>query len=247
MIGTRKVLALIPARGSSKGLTGKNVLLVDGRPLLAWTVDAARSARCIDSMVLSSDDDTIIATALALGCEVPFRRPATLGSDTASTIDVVLHALDMLPDYDVVVLLQPTSPLRTAADIDATCERFASSGAPVCVSVNLVEQSPYWMFRLADNQALVPIIETPTGVTRRQDLPAIYTLNGAVYVADTRWLRQSRTFLTRDTVAYVMPIERSIDIDTATDFEAFKNAVTKDANAKIPESSRHRPHPVSQR
>lgn len=231
MIGTRKVLALIPARGGSKGLPGKNILPVQGRPLLAWTVDAARGARCIDRIVLSSDDDTIIAAARALGCEAPFRRPAVLASDTASSIDVVLHALDMLPGHQVVVLLQPTSPLRTAADIEAACERFAISGAPACVSVSIAAQNPYWMFRLGDNQTLVPLIETPAGVTRRQDLPTVYALNGAIYVADTAWLRQSRTFLTRDTVACVMPAERSIDIDTATDFEAFKKAVTEDAHA----------------
>ena len=231
MIGTRKVLALIPARGGSQGLPGKNILPVQGRPLLAWTVDAARGARCINRIVLSSDDDTIIAAARALGCEVPFRRPAVLASDTASSIDVVMHALDMLPGHEVVVLLQPTSPLRTAADIEAACELFVSSSAPACVSVSIAAQSPYWMFRVGDNQTLVPLIETPAGVTRRQDLPAVYALNGAIYVADTAWLRQSRTFLTRDTVACVMPAERSIDIDTPADFEAFKKALTESAHA----------------
>lgn len=231
MIGTRKVLALIPARGGSKGLPGKNILPVAGRPLLAWSVDAAREARSIDRVVLSSDDDAIMAAARAYGCEVPFVRPAALASDTATTIDVVMHALDALPGYDLIVLLQPTSPLRTAADIDAACERLASSGAPACVSVSPVDQSPYWMYRLGDNQGLVPVVETPPGVTRRQDLPAVYALNGAVYVADTTWLRQSRTFVTRETVAHVMSAERSIDIDTIADFEAFKKTVTEDAHA----------------
>ena len=231
MIGTRKVLALIPARGGSKGLPGKNILPVAGRPLLAWSVDAARAARSIDRVVLSSDDDAIMAAARACGCEVPFVRPAALASDTATTIDVVMHALDALPGYDLIVLLQPTSPLRTAADIDAACERLASSGAPACVSVSPVDQSPYWMYRLGDNQGLVPVVEAPPGVTRRQDLPAVYALNGAVYVADTAWLRQSRTFITRETVAHVMPAERSIDIDTIADFEAFEKSVTENAHA----------------
>ena len=231
MIGKRKVLALIPARGGSKGLPGKNILPVAGRPLLAWSVDAARAAHCVDRVVLSSDDDAIMAAARACGCEVPFVRPAALASDAATTIDVVMHALDALPGYDLIVLLQPTSPLRTAADIDAACERLASSGAPACVSVSLVDQSPYWMYRLGDNQSLVPVVEAPPGVTRRQDLPAVYALNGAVYVADTAWLRQSRTFITRETVAHVMPAERSIDIDTIADFEAFEKSVTEDAHA----------------
>jgi CMP-N,N'-diacetyllegionaminic acid synthase len=231
MIGTRKVLALIPARGGSKGLPGKNVLQVAGRPLLAWSVDAARAARSVDRLVLSSDDDAIMAAARSCGCEVPFVRPAALASDTAATIDVVMHALDALPGYDLIVLLQPTSPLRTAADIDAACERLVTSGAPACVSVSPVELSPYWMYYLGDNDNLVPVVESPQVVTRRQELPAVYALNGAVYVADTAWLRRSRAFITRDTVAHVMPIERSIDIDTIADFEAFKKSVTEDAHA----------------
>lgn len=162
---------------------------------------------------------------------MPFRRLAVLASDTASSSDVVMHALDILPGYEVVVLLQPTSPLRTAADIEAAFERFAISGAPACVSVCIAAQSPYWMFELSDNQKLMSPIEMSAGVTRRQDLPAVYALNGAIYVADTTWLRQSRTFLTRDTVASVMPTERSVDIDTPADFEAFQRALTKDAHA----------------
>ena len=173
MIGRRRVLALIPARRGSKGLPGKNILAVNGRPLLTWSIEAARGARYVDRVVLSSEDDAIIALARARGCEVPFRRPEALATDTAAMIDVVLHALDVLPEHDVVVLLQPTSPLRNASDIDAACERFASSGAPSCVSVCPAAQSPYWMFRLGTNDTLSPIIETPVGISRRQDLPLV--------------------------------------------------------------------------
>ena len=230
MIGDRRVLALIPARGGSKGLIGKNILPVNGRPLLAWSIEAARGARDVDHVALSSDDDAIMAAARAYGCDVPFRRPAELATDSATSLDVVLHALDSLPGHDVVILLQPTSPLRTAADIDAACARFAATGAPSCVSVAPVQQSPYWMYRLAENQLLQPILEPPSGVSRRQDLPAVYALNGAIYIADAAWLRRSRTFVTRDTVAYVMPADRSLDIDTAADFEAFNTAVTMESN-----------------
>jgi CMP-N,N'-diacetyllegionaminic acid synthase len=226
VIGERKVLALIPARGGSQRLPGKNILSVCGRPLLAWSIDAARGSRCIDRVVLSSEDEAIIAAARACGCEVPFRRPDVLASDTASTTDVVLHALDALPGYDVVVLLQPTSPLRTASDIDAACAKFATSGAPACVSVSRVEQNPYWMYRLGDDDALLPII-APSEAARRQDLPDVYMLNGAVYIAATAWLRQTRTFLTRDTVAHVMPVDRALDIDTAADLEVFKRSVVE--------------------
>lgn len=231
MIGERRVLAVIPARGGSKGLPGKNILPVNGRPLLAWTVDAARASRHIDRYILSSDDPAIIDAARSLGCEAPFQRPAALATDTATSIDVVLHALDAVGGYDVVVLLQPTSPLRTAEDIDAACERFAASGAPSCVTVCEAQQSPYWMYRVGESAVLEPFAAVPPGVTRRQDLPRVYALNGAVYVADATWLRASRSFLGPQTVAQVMPIERSIDIDTPADFKAFRSAVIEDNHA----------------
>jgi CMP-N,N'-diacetyllegionaminic acid synthase len=222
------VLALITARGGSKGLPGKNIRPVNGRPLLAFTVDAARAAQCVDRVVLSSDDDAIMQAALDCGCEVPFRRPAPLADDEARSIDVVLHALDLLPAHDLVVLLQPTSPRRVAADIDDACRHLVDQGAPACVSVTLAAQSPYWMFRLTPQQQLAPVIDAPVEATRRQDLPAIYTLNGAVYAARTQWLRNSRAFLTSETVAHVMPPERSIDIDTLDDFEAFARHLSGD-------------------
>ena len=224
MIGTRKVLALIPARGGSKTLPKKNMLPLGGRPLLAWTVDAGRGARSVDRLVLSSDDEAIMAAARACGCEVPFRRPAALATDTSTSIEVVMHALDALPGYDVIVLLQPTSPLRSAADVDAACEQLARTGAPACVSVAPVVQSPYWMYCLADDR-LVPVVATPSPATRRQDLPPVYALNGAIYVADVAWLRRTRSFVGPETVAYVMPAERSFDIDTSADLEAVRRSI----------------------
>jgi len=230
VIGAKRVLAVIPARGGSKGLPGKNILPVQGRPLLAWTAAAALAARTIDRTVVSSDDDAILAVAAACGVE-PLRRPAELATDTATTIDVVVHALDACPGHDVVVVLQPTSPLRTAADIDAALERFAATGAPACVSVCEAEQSPYWMYRLDAGQTLLPILDAPPEATRRQDLPVVYILNGAVYIADAAWLRASRAFVGPETVAHVMPAERSLDIDTARDFERFEKTVTETAHA----------------
>lgn len=225
MIDGRSVLAVIAARGGSKGLPGKNILPVGGKPLLAWTIEAARGAACIDRLVLSSDDEAIIAVARAHGCEVPFRRPPELATDEAASIDVVLHALDALPGHDIVVLLQPTSPLRTAADIDAACARLARKAVPACVSVSPAEQSPYWMYRLDACQVLLPLLEAPPGVVRRQDLPPVYALNGAIYAADVAWLRCTRAFVTHETVALVMPTERSIDIDTSDDLERLRKLV----------------------
>jgi CMP-N,N'-diacetyllegionaminic acid synthase len=220
-----KVLALIPARGGSKGLPRKNVLVAGGRPLIGWTIAAAEASRAIGATVVSSDDEEIIAVAQDSGCNVPFRRPGDLASDTASTMDVVFHALDQLPQYEYLVLLQPTSPLRSAADIDAAFELMVRCGAPSCVSVCDVAQSPYWMYRVGDDERLSAVLPAPEGVTRRQDLPSVYTLNGAIYIAQIDWLRRTRSFVAAETVAYRMPIERSIDIDTHEDFEKFRNTV----------------------
>jgi N-acylneuraminate cytidylyltransferase len=164
-------------------------------------------------------------TAVALGCEVPFRRSIELSSDTATSMDVVLNALEQLRGYDYIVLLQPTSPLRTAADIDAAFELLQSTGAPSCVSVCEVEQSPYWMFRLKKSGKLERLLPEDSGTTRRQDLPPIYILNGAIYIARVDWLLKSKSFLGEGCIAYRMPKERSVDIDNVEDLEAFRRKV----------------------
>lgn len=215
------VLALITARGGSKGLPRKNVLSAGGKPLIAWSIEASLQSKVISHVVLSSDDDEIIDTAKAWGCSAPFRRPAELANDTATSIDVVLHALDQLPEYQYIVLLQPTSPLRTAADIDEAFALMLSLGAPSCVSVCEAEESPYWMFRLNRDKKLERLLREENVATRRQDLPPVYVLNGAIYIAQVEWLRESKSFLGEGCVAYVMPKERSLDIDNLEDFEKF--------------------------
>lgn len=219
------MLALITARAGSKGLPRKNILLAGGKPLLAWTVDAAISAECVERVVLSSDDHEIMDAARSAGCDVPFCRPAHLASDVATSIDVVLHALDQLPGYDYVILLQPTSPLRTAADIDAAFELMLQSGAPSCVSVCEADQSPYWMYRVEVGNKLQRLLSEVDGITRRQDLPPVYVLNGAIYIAQIDWLRENKSFVGGGAVAYLMPKERSLDIDTVQDFELFRSRI----------------------
>lgn len=217
----KKVLALVTARGGSKGLPRKNVLPAGGRPLIAWTIGAATGAEFVSRVAVSTDDDEIMEAARAWGADVPFQRPPALASDTAASIDVVLHALEQLPGYDYVVLLQPTSPLRTAADIDAALRLAEASGAPACVSVCEAAQSPYWMYRLDGDGRLASLLESPVTASRRQDLPPVYVLNGAIYVARVDWLRETRSFLGTGCIAYPMPVERSLDIDTPEDFEQF--------------------------
>lgn len=231
MVNDKKILAVIPARGGSKGVPRKNIRLLGGKALLAWTVEAARQSRYIDRLIISSDDEEIIRVAIETGCEAPFVRPAKLARDDTPGIEPVLHALKMLPGYDYVVLLQPTSPLRTSDDIDRCIEKCVRHGARSCVSVTVPDKSPYWMYTLDDETKMSPLLYPPEGFFRRQDLPKVYALNGAVYVAETNWLIQSRTFITADTLGCIMPKEHSVDIDTEHDLafcEFLLNTTTPD-------------------
>jgi CMP-N,N'-diacetyllegionaminic acid synthase len=218
MIAGEKVLAVITARGGSKGIPRKNLRAVAGKPLIAWTIEAARKSRYLDRVVLSSEDDEIMRVAAEWGCEVPFTRPASLAQDDTPGIDPVLDALARLPGYGLVVLLQPTSPLRSADDIDRAIELCVERRAPACVSVMAASESPYWMFTLEEAK-MRPLLGKAALPERRQDLPQAYSLNGAVYVARPPWLLETRSFLAEGTVAYVMPDERSVDIDEELDLK----------------------------
>lgn len=216
------MLAVIAARGGSRGLPRKNVLPFRGRPLIGWTIAAAQASHCIDRLILSSDDSEIIAVAENLGCAAPFRRAPGLSGDAAASIDVVLDALDRVPGFDVVVLLQPTSPLRTAGDIDGALERMSAAGSASCVSVQEAVSHPWLVFGQDSRGRLAPFTSAPEGASlRRQDLPPAWVLNGAVYAADAAWLRRERAFIRPgETVAWEMPADRSADIDTLEDFRA---------------------------
>jgi CMP-N,N'-diacetyllegionaminic acid synthase len=212
------VLAVITARGGSKGLPAKNIRPLAGQPLLFWTIQAARQSARISRLILSSDDVHIIRVAEELGCEAPFVRSTELARDETPGVLPVLDALERVHGYDLVVLLQPTSPLRSAADIDACVDLLLASEAPACVSVTEVQEHPFWMYWMGAGGALKPVLpQDPAQFTRRQDLPPAYRPNGAVYVARVQWLTQARTFLSADTRGYVMPPERSLDIDTLGD------------------------------
>ena len=217
MIGDKQVLGVILARGGSKGLPRKNVRNLAGKPLIAWTIEAGLASVHIDRLILSSDDEEIMRVAEACGCDVPFRRPDALAEDETSSIDALLHALRQVSGYEYVVLLQPTSPLRTADDIDACIEKMHESGAPAGVSVTKTDKPPQWMYTLQGDHRLAPVLPEEERVTRRQDAAPTYVLNGAVYVANTNWLVKHKSFMHDKTVAHVMPSGRSIDIDDEVD------------------------------
>lgn len=220
-----KVLAIIPARGGSKGLPRKNVLDTAGKPLIAWTIEAALKSACITRVILSSDDAEIISVAKAHGCDVPFVRPDILASDDASTMDVILHALGQVPGYDYVIVLQPTSPLRSAQDIDAAFDKMITTNVSSCVSVCEVSETPYWMFSIRKNGQVERLINLPKDIHRRQDLPKSYKLNGAIYIIETDTLQATNSFISDTTAAYKMDRRVSIDVDTELDHEHIKNVL----------------------
>lgn len=218
MINNKKVLAIIPARGGSKGIPRKNIRSLGGKPLIAWTIEEGKKSKFIDKLIVSSEDSEIIEVAQSYGCDVPFVRPEYLAQDETPGIDPVIHALKELPNYDYVVLLQPTSPMRLSEDIDNCIREMLENEAPACVTVTEPEKSPYWMYTLQENSLLQPLIPQKEFAARRQDLPSVYALNGAVYVASKEWLLETESFLTDQTTAYIMPKSRSYDIDDEADF-----------------------------
>jgi len=213
------VLAIITARGGSKGLPGKNIKPLAGKPLLAWTIEAARQSRYITRLILSSDDADIIRTAQAWGCEVPFVRPPELATDQSSAADAIIHAMSQLPRHDFVVILQPTSPLRQGADIDACLELCLTHDAQAAVSVKAAsDKPPYWHCRLGAQHQLEPLFPELLTHTNRQALPPTYLPNGAVYVSRWQAFLERKTCYHEQALGYVMPEERSVDIDTQADF-----------------------------
>ncbi|HPS79655.1 MAG TPA: N-acetylneuraminate synthase [Thermoanaerobaculaceae bacterium] len=214
---------LIPARGGSRGLPGKNVALVGGIPMVGRAVRTARRALAAlggaGRVVCSTDDERIAAAAVEWGAEVPFVRPAPLASDEARSIDVVLHAVDALALSDdvCVVLMQPTSPSTAAEDILAVVREHRRSGSPA-VSVVAVEHPLSWTMRSLPDGSLAPVVDGRQPA-RRQDGAALARLNGAVYVASAGWLRREKAFVGPSTRGIAMPAERSVDIDSQADLD----------------------------
>ncbi len=226
-----RILAYIPARGGSKGVPRKNIRPLHGKPLIAWTIEAA--ARCTDitDLFVSTEDPEIAAVAGALGCQV-LSRPAELARDESTGVEVALHVLRTTGGkYDLVVQLQPTSPLRVSADISACIRKCGPERAPACVSVVRATEPPNWMFTQTPSGSLEPLLPRHLMPLRRQDLPPAYLLNGAVYVALPSWLELHQTFLGPGVHGYEMPASRSLDIDTQSDFAAAE-AILKQTNVR---------------
>lgn len=218
MIERKKILGLIPARGGSKGVKDKNLKELLGIPLIGWTVLEGVKSKYLDKLVVSSDDVRILEEAKKWGCNYPSVRPENLASDESPTIDTVLYMLSIMPEYEYIVLLQPTSPLRNYQDIDGCIEFCLEKNAAYCVSVSENKESPFWSYFLSEGDKLQPLMPGG-GYTRRQDLPSTYQINGAIYMAKTEKILVDKKFITSETVAYKMPQERAVDIDAEEDFE----------------------------
>lgn len=219
-----EVIGLITARGGSKALPRKNVKLLAGKPLIAWTIEAAQKSRGLSRIIVSTDNEEIIQIAREWGAEVPFVRPIELAQDDTPHILVVKHAIEWLethnrarPDY--IMLLQPTSPLRITEDIEAAINIAEKYKATAVVSVCETRNHPYLSKRILADGVLADFVQaTELSYLRRQDLPSAYALNGAIYLNQRESLLCNHTFLPQPTYSYIMPIERSLDVDSAWDF-----------------------------
>ena len=218
---TTPVLALIPARGGSKGIPRKNLAPLAGRPLIDHTIQAARRASWVDEVWVSSDDESILATARDSGV-TPLRRPDHLAGDEASAVGVVEHFISQIPEAlrarnPVIVYLQPTSPLRGAEHIDLALRTMVSQQARTLLSVTECEKSPYKTFRLDGSQRLISLFDEKMSNARRQDLPVAYQPNGAIYIFSVRDFKARGGFPSNGSVPFIMNARDSIDIDTPDD------------------------------
>ncbi len=216
----KKIISIIPARGGSKRIPKKNLKLLDRKPLIYYTIQEALKSRYLDRIIVSTEDEEIAEVSRKHGAEV-IERPKDLARDESPTIDAILHALDFLgkDGYvpEIVVLLQPTCPLRNGQDIDNAIELFLKKNCESVVSVCEIGHSPYWIFKIED-EYLKAIFEEKYLKMRRQDLPKVYMPNGAIYISTPENLRKYESFYCSKIIPYMMPIERSIDIDNEIDF-----------------------------
>lgn len=228
MYNNKKILAIIPARGGSKRLPHKNILKLKDKPLIAWSIESAKNSKYIDKLILSSDDEKIIDVAKKFGCEVPFVRPKELAQDETRSIDVVLHTLKTLKEsYDYVILLQPTSPLRTTQNIDEAIELCFEKKATSIIGVCEMEHSPLWANTLDETMSMENFLDDRYNNSRSQDLPTFYRINGAFYMSKVESVLKNETFFVKENIfAFLMSQEHSVDIDTKLDFVVAEAVLT---------------------
>jgi len=226
------MIAIIPARGGSKGLPGKNIKMLNGKPLIAYAIEAAQKSKYIDYVFVSTDSEEITEIAKQYGAQVPYLRPAELASDTALAVDNYIYNVNRLENdlgrtIDAFVVLQPTSPLRTSEDVDGAIELFMQKEADSVISYTPEAHPVRWHKYLSEDGRFENIFDD--NILNRQDNRVSYYPNGAVYVFRTAMI-QDRKYYTDKSYAYVMPRSRSVDIDFIEDFEYAEFLLKRNAN-----------------
>jgi CMP-N-acetylneuraminic acid synthetase len=219
MYKNRTFLAIVPARGGSKRLPRKNILDLNGKPLITYSIEAGLKSNYVDTVVVSSDNNEILKIGKEHKAQT-VKRPDFLANDTATTFDAIKHTIENFEKYDYIVLLQPTSPLRDAMHIDEAIELLDEKDADAIVSVCEMEHSPLWSNSLNESLSMQGFLKDEVLNKRSQDLETYYRLNGAIYICKIEKLLEEKSFLLKNNIfAYVMSRERSIDIDEKIDFD----------------------------
>lgn len=226
----QNTLTLIPARGGSKGLPGKNIRPFLGVPLIAHSINAARDSGVAGRIVVSTDDPVIAEVSLACGAEVPFMRPDGIASDDSPVASAALHAVDWFIEHEAweaqwLLLLQPTSPLRCHSDISKAFKLLTENDADAVVAVSETKHHPYWVKSLSEDGFLQPFVNGQTDPSRRQDLPTALALNGLLYLIRVSTLRECGAFCPPRCLPLIIPASRAYDIDTEEDFRIAECAV----------------------
>ena len=218
----KSFLCLMLARGGSKGIPNKNLKLLRGKPLIYYTIKAVQDSGVFGRFILSTDSQEISEVAKSYGVEVPFLRPEELAKDDSPALDAIEHALKWIErndkQYDYVQYIFPTAPLRTAKDICSGIKVLFEKNADMVISVCQTSHPPYWSNVLPDDHSLKGFIK-PEHLRNRQEVPVTYRLNGAIYVAKWDVFYEKRNWYEQNTYAYIMPVERSVDIDSEFDFK----------------------------
>ncbi len=226
-----KTIAIIPARGGSKGIPKKNLVQVSGKPLIYWTIQAAIKSKMIDRIIVSSDSDEILSYANTFNKVEIVHRPKSLAEDNTPTGPVVKHVLDHLhilsSEYEYIIVLQPTSPLRTARDIDQAYEALTNSEANALISVVKPEHHPLKCFKRNKEGYLEGLVNNDFPFMPRQKLPEVFQPNGAIYIIEVKEFLTRKNFFTEKTLEFSMPIESSVDVDTIEDIKKVESYVNR--------------------
>lgn len=218
MYKEKRILAVIPARGGSKGIPHKNIIDLCGKSLISYTIEAGLKSKYIDYVMVSTDDDEIARVAMESGADVPFMRPVELAEDTSKTIDAIMFTIRELRkqgrEFDTLILLQPTQPLRSSEDIDGAIEKYEKCGCKPLASVNEVSDHPI-LIRSVENDKLIHLLKV-SSTCRRQEMPIYYRINGCIYINEISEINDDTSFNDNE-IPYIMERNHSIDIDEKTD------------------------------